>query len=103
MSERTIFLNAAVLDPDRGELHPDSSVVVEQGMVRQVSGGRVNADADRIIDVQGAVLMPGLIDCHVHVTVVSSDVWGMAEWSPSYVAARAGRVMAGMLNRGFTT
>lgn len=103
MSERTIFLNASVLDPNRGELHPDSSVVVEQGMVREVSGGRVNANADRVIDVRGAVLMPGLIDCHVHVTVVSSDVWGMAEWSPSYVAARAGRVMAGMLNRGFTT
>ncbi|MGC2208354.1 MAG: amidohydrolase family protein [Candidatus Dormiibacterota bacterium] len=103
MSDRTIFLNASVLDPDQGELRPDSSVVVEQGLIREVSDDRVNATSDRTIDLRGALLMPGLIDCHVHVTAVSSDVWGMAEWSPSYVAARAGRVMAGMLQRGFTT
>jgi len=92
-----------VLDPESGELRPDCTVVVEAGRVCEVSDGQVNASADRIIDLRGAVLMPGLIDCHVHVTVVTSDVWGMAEWSPSYVAARAGRVMAGMLQRGFTT
>jgi imidazolonepropionase-like amidohydrolase len=101
--DRTVFLNASILEPDEGKLCPDSSVVVERGMVREVSDGPVSPAADRVIDLQGAVLMPGLIDCHVHVTVVSADVWGMAEWSPSYVAARAGRVMAGMLQRGFTT
>jgi imidazolonepropionase-like amidohydrolase len=103
VSARTIFQNAAVLDPELGELHPNCSVVVEDGKVREVSEGPVAASADQVLDLRGAVLMPGLIDCHVHVTVVTSDVWGMAEWSPYYVAARAARVMAGMLHRGFTT
>jgi imidazolonepropionase-like amidohydrolase len=103
VSARTVFLNTSILEPDEGRLRPNSTVVVEQGIVREVSDRRVSAGDAQVIDLRGAVLMPGLIDCHVHVTVVSSDVWGMAEWSPSYVAARAGRIMAGMLQRGFTT
>lgn len=103
VTARIIFRSASLLEPDQGELRPDCTVVVEAGTVREISDGTVTASADRVVDLRGAVLMPGLIDCHVHVTAVTSDVWGMAEWSPSYVAARAGRVMAGMLQRGFTT
>ncbi len=47
--------------------------------------------------------MPGLIDAHVHVCAVTADLSALAEWSPAYVAARAGSVMRGMLYRGFTT
>jgi imidazolonepropionase-like amidohydrolase len=48
-------------------------------------------------------LMPGLIDAHVHVTAVTADLAALTEWSPSYVTARAARVLADMLRRGFTT
>jgi imidazolonepropionase-like amidohydrolase len=34
---------------------------------------------------------------------VDEDVFAMAEWPPTYVAARAGRALEGMLSRGFTT
>ena len=47
--------------------------------------------------------MPGLIDAHTHPAVVDHDVFGMAEWPPTYVAARASRALAGMLSRGFTS
>ncbi len=47
--------------------------------------------------------MPGLIDAHTHPAIVDMDVTGMAEWPPSYVAARASHVLEGMLSRGFTT
>ena len=47
--------------------------------------------------------MPGLVDAHVHVCAVTADLSALAEWSPTYVAARAGTVMRGMLRRGFTT
>ncbi len=77
--------------------------MIEDGEVREVVDGVARGTADRVYDLHGAVLMPGLIDCHVHVTVVTSDVWGMAEWSPAYVTARASHVLRGMLHRGFTT
>jgi imidazolonepropionase-like amidohydrolase len=47
--------------------------------------------------------MPGLIDCHVHVTAATADLARVGEWSPYYVAARAAEIMGGMLRRGFTT
>ncbi|MBV9175331.1 MAG: amidohydrolase family protein, partial [Chloroflexi bacterium] len=64
---------------------------------------RQNADDVRVVDVRGMTLMPGLIDCHVHVTAVAADLSAMAEWSPFYVAARSAEVLKGMLDRGFTT
>src|SRR5437762_7697158 len=59
--------------------------------------------ADRTIDLRGRVLMPGLIDCHVHVTAATANFAEIEEWSPLYLAARAAKIMAGMLQRGFTT
>lgn len=103
MSDRLVFQNAQVLVPKSGTLRPGCTVVVEDGRIREVQEGSRQIAADRLIDLRGAVLMPGLIDCHVHLTVVASDVWAMSEWSPYYVAARAGRVSQAMLQRGFTT
>lgn len=102
-SRRTVFTSASVLDPEAGELQEGRWVLVEGDTIRELGEGRFDAAADRVIDLRGAVLMPGLIDCHVHVNVVTTDVWGMSEWSPAYVAARASRVLRGMLQRGFTT
>jgi len=103
MSPGVVFREASILDPKLGQLRPGCTVVVAEGRVREVSERPPSASAERVINLRGAVLMPGLIDCHVHVTAVSADVWGMAEWSPTYVAARAGQVLRGMLQRGFTT
>lgn len=103
LSTRTVFVNASVLDPEEGVLLPDRTMVVEGDRIREVSEGPARQSDGEILDLRGKVLMPGLIDCHVHVTAVSSDVWGMSEWSPAYVAARASKVIAGMLLRGFTT
>jgi imidazolonepropionase-like amidohydrolase len=105
MSEqvRILFRHAAVLDAERGELVPDRSVLVAGDTIAEVGGHQISASGARVIDVRGMTLMPGLIDAHVHVTAVTADLSAMAEWSPTYVTARAGRVLAGMLERGFTT
>src|SRR5260370_33320654 len=47
--------------------------------------------------------MPGLIDCHVHVTAATANFAEIEEWSPFYLAARSAKIMGGMLQRGFTT
>ncbi len=66
---RTRFENASVLDAERGTLVPDRSVVVEAGRIVDLDA---SSTADRTIDVRGRVLMPGLIDCHVHVTAAAA-------------------------------
>ena len=47
--------------------------------------------------------MPGLCDAHVHVTACTADLPALLAAPESLVAVRATRVLAGMLERGFTT
>ncbi|MFI5266455.1 MAG: amidohydrolase family protein [Chloroflexota bacterium] len=42
------------------------SLYVEDGLIREIGGGR--AEADVIVDAKGTTIMPGLIDGHVHPT-----------------------------------
>lgn len=99
----TLFVDATVLDAERGVLEPDRRVLVEDDRITEVGGPELQSGGARQVDLHGMTLMPGLIDCHVHVTVVTTDVWGMSEWSPTYVGARSARVLRDMLHRGFTT
>ena len=102
-TSRIIFHHAAVLDAERGTLVPDQSVVVEGERIVEVGPGQLRAVEARAIDARGGTLMPGLIDCHVHVTAATADLTALSEWSPYYVAARAAEILGGMLRRGFTT
>lgn len=97
-----LFSNAQVLDTVAGELLPDRYVLVENGRIAAVDNQRPGGDV-QAIDLQGKVLMPGLCDAHVHVTAATADFSSLRWWSPTYVAARAGEIMHGMLMRGFTT
>src|SRR6478609_10567391 len=54
-------------------------------------------------DATGRFVLPGLIDCHVHVTAVTADLMLLPELSPTYVAFGTVRILDGMLRRGFTT
>jgi imidazolonepropionase-like amidohydrolase len=99
----TILQNAAVLDPERAELAEGQSVVVDGRRIADVGPGLTGPDEAVVVDVGGRTVMPGLIDAHTHPAVVDADLFAMAEWPPSYVAARAGRALEGMLARGFTT
>jgi imidazolonepropionase-like amidohydrolase len=99
----TILRNASVLDPERGELAEGQSVVISGSRIADVGRGLTGPDDAVVFDVAGRTVMPGLIDAHTHPAVVDMEVFAMAEWPPSYVAARAGRALEGMLARGFTT
>jgi imidazolonepropionase-like amidohydrolase len=100
---RYLFRHASILDAERGERIPDRSVLVEGDRILEVGGADVHADDVYTFDLHGMTLMPGLIDAHVHVTAVTADLAALTEWSPSYITARAARVLSGMLQRGFTT
>jgi imidazolonepropionase-like amidohydrolase len=100
---RVLFRNASVLDAERGELLPGRTVLVEGGAIAEVGEAETKPTAERVFDLRGMTLMPGLIDAHVHVTAITADLASMADSSPAYVTARARHVLLGMLRRGFTT
>jgi imidazolonepropionase-like amidohydrolase len=62
----TILRNASVLDPEKGELAPGQSVVVEGGRIADVGPGLSGPGDALILDAAGRTVMPGLIDAHTH-------------------------------------
>ena len=103
-SQRTVLVNAAVLDPEAAELVEGQTVVVEGDRVVDTGpAAAVTAGDARVLDARGMTVMPGLIDAHVHVTAATADLGALEGWAPSYVTARAAGILRGMLDRGFTT
>ena len=100
---RQILTNLRLFDSVAGVLRPVAAVVVADGRVEAVieSGGPVPVGA--VVDLGGRVVLPGLIDCHVHVMAVHHDVWQLSMQPPTYITAQATHVLEGMLLRGFTT
>ena len=94
-----IFANCAILDGARQERH----VLVEGGLIREVSDRPIKSSAAETFDLGGHTLMPGLIDAHVHVIAVDQVLTRLSEQPVSLVILQAARVLEGILQRGFTT
>ncbi|PRX10875.1 UNVERIFIED_ORG: imidazolonepropionase-like amidohydrolase [Martelella mediterranea] len=103
MTTSYLFTGGRILDPRSGTLIDGLNVLTEAGKIKAVSAG-VEAPADAVeIPLDGRTLMPGLIDCHVHVGAWSLDLWGNMVVPGSLAAIRAAKVMEEALGRGFTT
>jgi len=98
-----IFANCAVLDGTQDARREDHHVLVDGDRIREVSDRPLHSDVAETIDLKGRTLMPGLIDAHVHVIAVDSVLSRLAETPLTLVTMQAGRVLEGMLRRGFTT
>ena len=98
----TLFTNAHIVDGTAAEPSAPTSVLVEGDRIREVGPGLTSSTAETI-DLHGRTLMPGLIDCHVHVIAVIANLAENARLPDAYVTAKSAHVMRGMLMRGFTT
>jgi imidazolonepropionase-like amidohydrolase len=91
------------MDPNRDELTEGFEVLVENDRIKEVSERPITAQSATRIDLSGKTLMPGLIDCHVHVVAALVDIAANALAPSSLAAARAARILRTLLMRGFTT
>lgn len=103
MTQAIIFENARLLDGTSPEGEHDRFVRVEGGLIREVSDRPIADGGARRIDLKGRTLMPGLIDCHVHVIANSANFGHNAMLPDALVALQAVKLMGEMLQRGFTT
>ena len=98
-----VFEHADVLDASAGVLLKDRFVRIEGAKITSVSDRPVDTTGARVIDARGRVLMPGLIDCHVHVLASQLNIGALANVPNVFAVLRAVPILKGMLDRGFTT
>jgi imidazolonepropionase-like amidohydrolase len=97
-----LIRNARIVDGTRDEPGDPVGIVIENGRFADV-GPNVTARTDEVLDMAGLTVMPGLIDCHVHVIATTANLGLNAALPSSLVAARSALLMKAMLMRGFTT
>jgi len=100
---RYLFRNVQLLDPAMDRLLGGHEVLVDGDLIREVSDRPLQASAAEVIDGAGRTLMPGLIDCHVHVYLSEVNIRNLEAIPLTLMTARAVGLMRGMLDRGFTT
>ncbi|MBX3540499.1 MAG: amidohydrolase family protein [Chelatococcus sp.] len=98
-----LFQNADILDGRSDEALAGHHVLVENGEIREVSDKPIKSSSAVVVDLAGKTLMPGLIDCHVHVIATTTNLAVNAELPNTLVALRSATIMRDMLMRGFTT
>jgi imidazolonepropionase-like amidohydrolase len=103
---RAIFADA-LLDPATGEVTREAVVLIEDGRVTKAgprNGTQVPRDAETI-DAAGLTLLPGLIDCHVHLTSLGEGLDFTRELitPPTFELMRAVRAARRTLDAGFTS
>jgi len=103
-----LFRNARIFDGESGALREGLEVLVAGGLIRRIAPRllETNEPANEpvdTVDCAGRVLMPGLIDAHVHVYAAGLNFTRVAQSPFSYLAHYAARFMRASLDRGFTT
>lgn len=102
MGKCVVFRSARVFDGESEALRDGVNVFVEGGVVREISERPADA-GDEVVECGGRVLMPGLIDAHVHVYAAGLNIVRVVQSPMSYLAHFAAQFLHSSLDRGFTT
>src|SRR6478735_4042883 len=66
-AQKTIIYCGKMVDVKNAATLIEMSIVVDSGRIKDVIKGYIQAGAgDKVIDLKNRTVMPGLIDCHVH-------------------------------------
>jgi imidazolonepropionase-like amidohydrolase len=96
---RTLLAGGRVFD-GTGSPPAEADVVVEDGRILEVGAG---LDGDETVDVGGRHLLPGLFDCHTHVTLSNVSLLASLQTPFSYRFFETVQNLAATLRVGITT
>jgi imidazolonepropionase-like amidohydrolase len=69
----TLLRAGALVDVLAGEVRKDQDILIEGGRIRQVGPNLEPPAGATIIDLRAKTVLPGLIDCHTHITGQPGD------------------------------
>jgi imidazolonepropionase-like amidohydrolase len=98
-----IIENCRLFEPRAGRFIEASHLLIENGMVREVSDIPLASSVARRIDVRGYSVLPGLIDAHFHAYGADFDVRKLDSMPISLLSQYARHALEDTLQRGFTT
>ena len=96
----TTVLRGGLVWDGRSDESAPADVVIADGAVVDVG---VGLDADVEVDCTGATVLPGFVDCHVHVGVTQLDFLKLLRTRQSYRLFEAARNLGTTLRAGVTT
>ncbi len=107
-AQNTVIKAGHLFDSKTGKFLSNQIIVVKDGKILDVGSNLKYANTDKVIDLSNSWILPGLMDCHVHIT--SNFPFRNVGISQSYTtessafrALRGGYVAKQLLNAGFTT
>jgi imidazolonepropionase-like amidohydrolase len=71
-----IVLQGGRLFDGTGSDPAEADIAIEGARIVDVGSG---LDGDQAVDVAGRTILPGLFDCHTHVTISNVDLWGVVQ------------------------
>jgi imidazolonepropionase-like amidohydrolase len=101
---KTLLANGRLLDCVGDEPLEDVSVVVEDGLIKDIVSGNQNpASFDLRLDCSRKTIMPGLIDAHSHYAITTNDMGGVLHEFPFFTAVKIKQQLEKIAAAGFTT
>ena len=108
-SAQVVVIKAGHLfDARSGKMLDNQIIIVQNGKIKEVGANLKLDKTDKIIDLSDSYVLPGLMDCHVHITTNLS--YRKRDWNDKFVtesnalrAIRGSVVAREFLDNGFTT
>lgn len=66
VGEVTVIRGVHLIDVVSGSVVSDQDIVIENGVIREITQHYVPEKGERVIDAAGKYALPGLIDAHIH-------------------------------------
>jgi imidazolonepropionase-like amidohydrolase len=102
MAKGIVFRSARIFDGESETLRSGVNIFVDGGIIREISE-RPPGEEQEVVECGDRVLMPGLIDAHVHVYAAGLNIVRVVQSPMSYLAHFAAQFLHSSLDRGFTT
>jgi len=107
-AQNTVIKAGHFYDSRNGKMLENQIIIVQNGKIKEVGTNLKINEKDTIIDLSNSWVLPGLMDCHVHITAnlpyrnVETKLMYVEE-STSLRAIRGAVVAKQFLDNGFTT